>query len=70
MRWLARLFRRREPLLPVCRHCGGMTWHLGPQGGMSINLMCQHCERWVNWHQGIIPMEDLHQVGRDRQPAP
>ena len=27
------------------------------------------CRHWFNWHQGVIPADDLHQVGRDRRPG-
>jgi len=49
---------------PVCTYCGGTEWYEGPSGGMSTNIRCANpeCRHWFNWHQGIIPMEDLHRV--------
>jgi hypothetical protein len=48
-----------------CPYCGGNEWYEGPSGGMSTNIMCANpdCEHWFNYHQGIIPMDDLHKVG-------
>jgi len=68
-RWLG-LEPKQPPDRLQCPYCGGTKWHEGPSGGMSTNIMCAKCERWFNHHKWIIPMDDLHQVGRDRRPAP
>jgi len=60
-----------------CPYCGGDEWIRGPSGGSgpsrlgpgSTNIMCRHCDHWFNWHRGLAPMDDLHQVGRDRRPV-
>lgn len=59
-----------EPGSPRCPNCQGTEWHIGPSGGLSTNIMCLSCEHWYNYHQGIIPMDDLHQVGVGRQRSP
>jgi hypothetical protein len=64
-RWLGRAPERLR-----CPYCNGGKWIEGPSSGMSTNIMCAGCAHWFNHHQGIIPMDDLHQVGRDRRPAP
>lgn len=73
LNWLKRLFKRKpEETTPVtCPYCGTKEFYGGPSGGMSTNIMCANpkCEHWFNWHQGIIPMDDLHQVGSDRRPC-
>jgi len=50
-----------------CPNCGGADWYEGPSGGISTNIMCRDCGHWYNYHQGIAPMDDLHQVGIDRR---
>jgi len=40
---------------------------MGPQGGMSQNIMCGGCEHWYNYHQDIAPMDDLHMAGHERR---
>jgi hypothetical protein len=53
----------------VCPYCGGTKWRDGPQSGMATNIMCltPTCQHWFNDYEGILPMEDLHQVGPDRR---
>lgn len=69
MKWLPWRRKKNEPTKLTCPRCGGDQWHLGPAGGMSENIMCSGCEHWYNYYQGIIPMDDLHQVGLDRRPG-
>jgi len=49
---------------PICTYCGGTKWYEGPSGGMSTNILCANpeCRHWFNYHQAIMPMEDLHRV--------
>jgi|tagenome__1003787_1003787.scaffolds.fasta_scaffold20371316_2 hypothetical protein len=68
--WVRSLFAAPDTKLH-CPYCGGTEWDEGPGGGMSVNIMCLNpaCEHWFNYHQEIIPMDDLHMVGVDRRPA-
>lgn len=47
-----------------CTYCGGTKFHKGPSGGVSTNILCANpdCRHWFNYHQGILPMDDLHRV--------
>lgn len=47
-----------------CPYCGGTKFFEGPSGGMSTNILCANteCRHWFNYHQGIMPMDDLHRV--------
>lgn len=49
---------------PVCTYCGGTKFFGGPSGGISTNILCANpdCRHWFNWHEGILPMDDLHRV--------
>jgi hypothetical protein len=56
---------------PICPFCKATRWHIGPCGGLSVNIMCQGCERWFNftpmWGEGHeLYMQDLHEIGPDR----
>ena len=66
--WLSRLFSSK-PKPMSCPYCKGTDWYEGPSGGMSTNIMCANpeCEHWFNYHMGLVPMDDLHMVGRDRR---
>lgn len=47
-----------------CTYCGGTKFFEGPSGGMSTNILCANpeCRHWFNYHQGILPMDDLHRI--------
>lgn len=70
LNFLKRLFgkdkQEKEDGRLHCPYCGGTEWYTGPSGGMSTNIICANpsCEHWFNYHQGIIPMDDLHRTGR------
>lgn len=71
--WLRNFFRKKPEVRTrlACPYCGTVEFYWGPEGGMSQNIMCANpkCEHWFNYHQNIIPMDDLHMVGRDRKPG-
>ena len=53
-----------EPAPITCTYCQGTKFFEGPSGGMSTNILCANpdCRHWFNYHQGILPMDDLHRV--------
>lgn len=63
--------KKGRPGVSACTYCGSLDFYGGPSGGMSTNIMCANpdCGHWFNWHQGILPMDDLHQIGPDRRPG-
>lgn len=73
-RWWSRPHSHRKmsgrDTVLTCPYCGGTKWLEGPRGGMSTNIMCANaaCEHWFNYHQGFIPMDDLHRIGRRERP--
>lgn len=72
LNWLKRLFGEKSQQDELkCSYCDGTKFYEGPSGGMSTNIMCADpaCEHWFNYHQGIVPMDDLHMIGRDRRPG-
>lgn len=36
-----------------CPDCGGREFHIGPRGGMSINIQCVNCKAAFNVTPGI-----------------
>lgn len=47
---------------PKCTYCGGTEFYAGPEGGLSMNVLCANpdCRHWFN--DTPMGFEDLRQI--------
>jgi hypothetical protein len=47
-----------------CTYCGGTEFFKGPEGGMSVNVLCANpdCRHWFNHTPALGLFEDLQRV--------
>lgn len=53
-----------DDTMPQCTYCKGTAWFRGPEGGVSVNILCANkaCRHWFNFTPPLDQLDDLKRV--------